>query len=320
MAKMKRRRTGNPIWIGVGLGLLIASCDPMPSRVRAALDQSLAGVQPTRVAKPNPKPKRVTNRKANLKGRTLILEYHKLSSRNNDLNRTPAGFRRDLETLYKDGFRPVTIAQWLSGDMPLAPGASPVALTFDDSHPSQLRFRKDGTVDPNCFVGIWQDFAKTHPDFPVHGTFFVLPPWPFGQAKHIEDKVRLLQKLGSEVASHTYHHLNLTKCDDETVKREIATSLDFLEKRFGITKVPLAYPYGNRPKNMSLMKGFTWNGKRYAVTAAFVAAGNPAKPPTDPDFDPYRIPRVLAGDGREAGTSWMRVMKTSTRFAPYVAP
>lgn len=264
--------------------------------------------------------KRVTNRKADPNGRTLIMEYHKLSRKNGELDRTPAKFRADLETLYKLGYRPVTVSEWIDGKMPLPPGASPVIMTFDDAHPSQLKFKKDGTLDPNCFVAIWKQFAEKHPDFPVHATFFILPPWPFGQASHIKDKVKMLQDMGSEIACHTYHHYNLTKLSDQDVKKEIATALDWMESEFGVTNVSLAFPYGNKPKNMELLKGFEYNGKQYHLTCAFVAAGNPAEQPSDPKFNNWAIPRVVVCEEEGGSTNWLKVMQTSKKFVPYVAP
>jgi peptidoglycan/xylan/chitin deacetylase (PgdA/CDA1 family) len=276
--------------------------------------------RPAQVSLPPEPPKRVTDRKANVDGKILILEYHKLSGKNTELDRTPAKFRADLEKLYKLGYRPVTVSEWLDNKMPLAPGASPVIMTFDDSHDSQLRFKKDGTLAPNCFVSIWKQFAEKHPDFPVHATFFILPPWPFGQVKHIKDKVKMLQDMGSEVASHTYHHLNLTRCDDETVKKEIATSLDWLQSEFGVTNVSLAFPYGNKPRNMSILKGFVYNGKEYHVRCSFLAAGNPAEPITSKKFNPWAIPRVVVCEEEGGSTSWLKVMQKSKKFPPYVAP
>jgi peptidoglycan/xylan/chitin deacetylase (PgdA/CDA1 family) len=321
---MKSSRMSFIAGLGVAFGIGVLGCEPLPrkSLVNAMLDpgatmqRHLAAIsQPT----PTP-PKRVTDRKPNLTGRTLILEYHKLSRKNTDLDRTPAKFRQDLQTLYDLGYRPVTVTEWLDGNMHLPPGASPVILTFDDAHPSQFKFKKDGSIDPNCFVAIWQQFAAKHPDFPVHGTFFILPPWPFGQAKHLKDKVAMLREMGSEVACHTWHHFNLTSLSDEQVKEEIGSALEWLEKDFGVTNTTLAYPYGNKPKNMDLVRGFVWNGKPYKVRCAFVAAGNPSEQPNAKDFDPWSIPRVLAGDRANESTSWLKVMKTSKRFPPYVAP
>ncbi len=290
--------------------LIAAVVDPQGTVERKLLQAALVPAPPTRV----------TDRKPNLDGKILIFEYHKLSGKNTLLDRTPAKFRADLDKLYKLGYRPVTVTEWLDKKMPLPPGSSPVIMTFDDGHDSQLRFKKDGSLDPNCFVGIWKKFAEKHSDFPVHGTFFILPPCPFGQAKFVKDKVKMLEDLGSEVACHTYHHRDLARCSDETVKKEIATALDWLEKEFGVTNTTLAYPYGIKPRNMEIVKGFDLDGKHYHVRCAFLAAGEPAEPLTSKKFNPWIIHRVVVCENEGGSTTWLKIMKTDKKYAPYVAP
>lgn len=308
---------------------LIAGCDPLPRRGIGEMEfvpklvsasPIAEAIAPTQVAVAIPKAKaRVTNRKANKDGKIMILEYHAIGRKNTLLDRTVASFRNDLEKLYKLGYRPVTATEWLDDRMELAPGASPVIITFDDARDSQFQFDKEGKITKNCFVGIWKDFAEKHPDFPVHGTFFVLPPYSFGQIHHVADKIKMLQEMGSEIASHTWHHKNLSVQTDETVKREIATSLDWLEQ-FGVHNPTLAFPYGNKPKNMKLMEGFTYKGKAYSIKASFLAAGEPSAPITDKKFNRWQIRRVVACENEGGSTYWMNVMKKGKKFTPYVAP
>jgi peptidoglycan/xylan/chitin deacetylase (PgdA/CDA1 family) len=135
----------------------------------------------------------------------------------------------------------------------------------------------------------------------------------------IDHKIKMLQAMGSEVASHTWHHKNLSVQTDETVKKEIATSLDWLEK-FGVTNPTLAFPYGNRPRNMKLMEGFTYNGKQYHVKGSFLAAGEPSDPINGKKFNRYQIRRVVACENEGGSTYWLNVMSKGKKFAPYVAP
>jgi hypothetical protein len=108
----------------------------------------------------------------------LIVEFHRLAKQDARWDRSVEGFRNDLARLYRMGFRPVTLSLYVSGRMELLPGASPVVITFDDSHPSQLRFLPDGQLDPECAVGVWRAFASQHQGFPIRATFFVLPTSP----------------------------------------------------------------------------------------------------------------------------------------------
>jgi peptidoglycan/xylan/chitin deacetylase (PgdA/CDA1 family) len=305
----------------IATALLVAGCDPLPKHISTIIPSQKPAVAKHTLAALHPTAKRVTKRKANLNGKILILEYHKLSGKNTQLDRTPAKFRADLEKLYKQGYRPVTLNEWLDDKMPLPPGASPVIITFDDGHDSQFRFKKDGSIDPNCFVGIWREFAEKHADFPVHGTFFfVLPKYPFGQIKHVKDKIKMLQSWGSEIDCHTYHHKNLARCDDETVKKEIATALDWLEAEFGVTNVSLAFPYGNKPRHMNIVKGFEWNGKEYSLRSTLLAAGEPADPITSKKYNPWLIHRVVVCEDEGGSTTWLNLMQKNKKYAPYVAP
>ena len=167
-------------------------------------------------------PARVSDRKADPTGTVPVLMYHRLGDKEASMVRTRANFKNDLNRLYALGFRPVTLAEYASNHMKLAPGASPVVLSFDDSHPDQFRLLEDGTVDPQCFVGIWLSFAKKHPDFPVRATFFVLPNGPFGQKKLAQKKMKMLLDWGCEIGSHALSHKSLTKLTDREVMNEFA--------------------------------------------------------------------------------------------------
>ena len=101
----------------------------------------------------------------NLTGRIPVLEYHVIGGDKNELyTRTVASYKADLDTAYKLGYRPITIAQMLDKDFSdVPPGMSPVVFVYDDASPSQFRYiEKDGKleIDPTSGMGIWLDFAK----------------------------------------------------------------------------------------------------------------------------------------------------------------
>ncbi len=49
---------------------------------------------------------------------------------------------------------------------------------------------------------------------------------------------------GFEVASHTCHHVNLTRCGETERRREIAEDVKALAEKFGQTVTGFAFPYG----------------------------------------------------------------------------
>ncbi len=240
----------------------------------------------------------LSSRKPDTKGFVLVPEYHHISSRRGPMFRTAAEFRADLERLWRLGFRPVTIAEYASNRMTLPKGASPVAMTFDDSNPSQLKLRRDGSVDPGCAVGILMAFARAHPEFPAKATFYVLPHF-FGQSEFRKRKLAILRGLGCEIASHTVTHPNLARCSSERVKRELAGAIDRLEGMGLKGPFSFAAPYGLFPRDRSLLKGFRYRGKVYRQANAALAYYGAGFSPEDRRFSPYAIRRIVCCHGGE---------------------
>ncbi|MES1227399.1 MAG: polysaccharide deacetylase family protein, partial [Armatimonadota bacterium] len=192
--------------------------------------------------------KRVSTRRPNPDGTVLVLMYHHIAQDEKYMFRSEANFRKDLAALLKLDYRPVTIEEYVTGKMPLPPGTSPVVFTFDDGHRDQFNLLEDGSVDPKCFVGVWQDFAREHPEFPVHATFYV-NDHPWAQAKWLAKKGEMLKSWGCEVGSHTMTHPNMKKLTDEQVMKEMAGAYDLVEK-MGFEPHAFCYPFGNEPRNM----------------------------------------------------------------------
>ncbi len=292
----------------------LSSSDGTHRTYSAALAPAV--LSPTAAAQPTP---RVSNRPPNVKGKVFIVEYHHIRTGKNNYFRSPAEFRGDLERLYKDGFRPCTVSAYLANKMDLAPGASPVVFTFDDAIPTQIRLLPDGKLDPNCALGIWQDFARTHPDFPIRATFYVLPDVMWGQPKLTKRKVALVRRLGCELGNHTVTHPILKKLSDEKVKWEIATATDDLVKLGTPLPVSLALPFGISPKNKQLLHSFEYNGQTYAMKAVLLVGAEPARSPLDPKFDRYRIPRVQAYNSELGINEWLDKFEAG-KVKVYVAP
>jgi peptidoglycan/xylan/chitin deacetylase (PgdA/CDA1 family) len=267
---------------------------------------------------PAPKPKRVTNRPGNTMGEVMVLMYHRIGDKESNMVRSRANFKSDLAKLYKNGYRPVTLREYATGKMKLPAGSSPVVLTFDDSWVDQFRFTQKGDVDPGCFVGIWLDFAKTHPDFPVKGTFFALDNGPFGVKKEGRKKIKMLQDWGSEIASHTMNHIDLRKSSAERIKKEVGDSVVWLEN-LGAKVTSLAPPYGSYPTTGIIRDGFTWKGKRISFSAVVAAGAGPGKSPLDKKFKPYIIPRIKAYEG-ERGITWWLNKAAKGKVDLYVQP
>lgn len=239
------------------------------------------------------RPARLTGRPGDTDGGIPVLMYHKFASRETRYDRAFGQFRHDLQRLYDMGFRPITMSEYLSDHIDVPPGASPVVITFDDSNPTQFKLRPDGTPDPDCAYGIWQEFARLHPDFPVKATWYVLPTVMWGQRSLRGKKVEMLRDDGSELACHTWDHPVLRRLSDRQVKTEIAKSLDFL-RGYGFDHPSFAYPYGIYPRHMGILDGFRQNDRDYTLTGAVTCDTDIAPAPTSDDFRPFKIPRIEA--------------------------
>ena len=254
---------------------------------------------------------RATDRKANHDGVVFVGEWHRVEEGKNAMIRPPALFRRDLERLYKAGFRPVTANEYIENKMDLPPGASPVVMTFDDAHSTQIRLKDDGTLDPTCAMGIWADFAKTHPDFPIHATFFVLPDTMWGQPKFRQRKLDMVKAWGSEIANHTITHPSLRKLTDAQVRGEISGASAKLREYGHTGPISLALPMGISPKNRAILADSGLSG-------VFLVGANPAPAP-GPKLQRVltKIPRIQAYDGELSLDEWLGQVEKG-RVKPYV--
>jgi len=317
---MKRNSLYSRLSIVLALAIALAGCSKAPSADTPSPDTKAEtkSVPKDPVASAASQ-KRVSSRPGNLGGTVFVAEYHNFKVGKGDFFRTKEQFQSDLERFYSMGFRPVLASEYLANKMPLPPGASPVVITLDDSSPTQLQLMPDGSVDPNCAVGIWQEFAKTHLDFPVHGTFFVLPDTLWARKSNDDRKVKLIYSLGNELANHTMTHPILSHLTDDKVKWELGTANEKLEALGQPLPGPMALPFGVSPKHVSILHGFDWNGKHVVFTGVFLNGAEPAKSPNNPKFNRFRVPRIIATTVPYGLDFWLDKLKAG-KVKPYVQP
>jgi nucleoid-associated protein YgaU/peptidoglycan/xylan/chitin deacetylase (PgdA/CDA1 family) len=241
----------------------------------------------------------------NKMGDILVLEFHNIDEPEGRWTRSPDNFRRDLEYLLAQGYYPVNLIDVVRKNLDHVPrGRRPVVLTFDDSSGGQFRYLEDGSIDPNCAVGIMNAMHEEHDeDWPRRATFFVLlnadePGLPlFRQDDTGPQKVRTLVEWGMEIGSHTIHHLDLSQATPEQIRWELAVSQNCLEALIPGRQVrSFAVPYGAYPDDLSLLQGGYSESEdlNYRYEAAVKIGAQPAPSPFGPNFDPFHIPRVQA--------------------------
>ena len=280
---------------------------------------------------------------ANPQGRIPVLEYHVIGAAQNSLySRTLQSYKDDLETAYRLGYRPVTVAQMLDKDFRDVPaGMSPVVLVFDDASPSQFRYLQRGSelvIDPTSAVGVLVDFNRRHPDWKLRGTFCMLnggaaghnffgdappkDPAKFdGQRREWRfQKVQWLAKNGFELCDHTVWHAKLNKYSDQVVQEQIARNAMGIDSAVpGYRIRTMALPYGLWPKDRALAWQGSWTDPKtgkahpYNFQAVLEVAGGPARSPYDPAFNAHSISRIEA-IGNDIPSQLERLAKTNSRF------
>jgi hypothetical protein len=239
--------------------------------------------------------------RANELGRIPILEYHLIQPVESRWARSIANFRRDLETLYAEGFCPISVKDFLEGRIEAPAGKKPVVFTFDDSSPGQMRYLKDPggpRIDPECAMGILLDFHQKHPDFPLRGIFFVLPEAKqphklFGQPEFEAKKLKELVRLGFEIGNHTLWHADLAKYPGSVVQKQLALAQESVGRLVpGYKFLALSLPMGDWPQEAALAVQGTYKGIEYHHRAVFLVAGGPASSPFDMNCQFTRLPRI----------------------------
>lgn len=239
----------------------------------------------------------------NLRGEVMILVYHNFG-KDARWGRSFPSFDSDLARLDAAGYRPITLRQYIQGDFALPAGTTPVVLTFDDGSKFQVRFTPAGELDPDCALAHWMAFARQHPEFPVHGTFFVNPGDDvFAQRAFIQKKLDLLVSLGSEIGNHTYSHPYLNKISPAATEREIGLGQYEIERWLpNYPIVSFALPYGIFPNPAELAARGSWTGSpaphaapvtvRWNYAAVVKVGSGPAPSPYLAGLDGLRLPRI----------------------------
>jgi peptidoglycan/xylan/chitin deacetylase (PgdA/CDA1 family) len=249
-------------------------------------------------------------------GRIMVLEYHRIGSPEGEFVRTLANYRKDLESLYQKGYRPVTMRQVLEGKIDIPRGTTPVVFTFDDATRGQFYYLPNGQIDPNTMVGSWAAFKERNPGWSGGATWCVLPaagaPSNFFSEKpdkeipreqreaNIRKKVSWLVENGHELCNHTLYHARLDRGTDRQVQDWLGIGEDsikaYLPADYDI--VTMALPLGMWPKNRSLAWAGTYrDNKRYEYKVVLEVSGGPNVPPWDKRWDPHSVDRFIVAPG-----------------------
>ncbi|MDD3705245.1 MAG: polysaccharide deacetylase [Clostridiaceae bacterium] len=246
--------------------------------------------------------------KANENGQIMILMYHGIGDKEAEWMRTADNFRKDLRILYDKGYRLISLKDYIENNIKVEAGYTPFVLTFDDGAKNNFNIIEENgekKIDPDCAVGIIEEFKKAHPDFGSGGSFFVYYLVPFRQKEFIKEKYDFLIANGYDVGNHSYSHENLGKLGIEDIQKALAKNVKSTQEYLpGYDVYALALPNGIGPKgdNYKYAAQGEFEGVKYNHRAVLKVGSNPAPSPVSIKFDPVRLPRVRASEMKTEGT------------------
>ncbi|WP_219419389.1 polysaccharide deacetylase family protein [Pseudonocardia nigra] len=305
--------------IPAGIALLtVAGCAGGPLQsVFSSPDSGNAVEAPPPAPAPPVDPAEV---QANELGSVPVLMYHRLVDDPVSVyDRTPEGFRAELERLAREGYVPVTTAEFAAGEMDIPAGKHPVVLTFDDGDPSTITIGPDNAPAEGTAVQILQQVAAANPGFRPVASMYVNAD-PFGGGAAGEKALRWLHENGFEVGNHTFGHTNLRLASAAEGEQDIARGDRFIREAVpGYEPTTLALPFGARPRDAES----ALRGSGYDYTGVLLVGANPAPSPYSEKFEPAAIPRIRSqgydDDEAEYGSSvWLDELAANPE-SPYTS-
>lgn len=250
-------------------------------------------------------------------GHIPIMMYHGIVSISSDdtdyvggnvdkdgYNRTVQAFREDLEFYYENGYRMIRLQDYIDGNIEVELGKSPIILTFDDGNENNFKVlgEKDGEliIDPDCAVGVLEEFKVKYPDYGVTATFFVNSGL-FGQEEYNEKILKWLVEHGYDIGNHTMSHVDFTNISVEETNQEVGGLYSLLEHIIpdgyvSIIALPFGSPYKKTHDNYNTIIDSNYNGVSYHTVGALRVGWEAEVSCFDKEFDAFFLKRIRAYD------------------------
>lgn len=311
---------------------------PTVTETPAASEPPVTSETPS--AEPTEKPKNLTIRtdyevfQPNEAGEIPVVMFHNFieayeANTEKEFTTTFAEFEALLETLYNEGYRLISMEEFIDFNISVPAGTKPMVFTFDDGTPGQFNLiREDGVlkVNPKSATGIMKTFNEKHPDFGLKGIFYVNMDKgdnTFLGEGTLKERFEILQSLGLELGTHTWGHMNFSDAKNNSAQR-IQEALGKNQEKAeeilpGLRFYSLALPYGSVPADKSLTKYLQsgeYNGILYNNETIFAVGANPTVSPISIKYNSQYISRIR-GQGRVAidcDLTWWLPRMTSARM------
>ena len=256
--------------------------------------------------------------KVNELGNVPIMMYHGIENITNNLyaggnidkdgyHRTAISFREDLEFYYNNGYRMIKLSDYVDGNIDVELGKSPIVLTFDDGLKNNIKVTgldENGNIiiDPNCAVGILEEFKQKYPDYNVTATFF-LNASLFNQTDYNEKILKWLIDNNYSIGNHSYSHVDFSKINIDKTQKEIGKMYELLESIIpenyeNIVALPFGSPYTVNNNNFKYILNGEYNSKNYETISTLRVGWESEYSPFHKNFNKTFLKRIRAYDNK----------------------
>lgn len=239
-----------------------------------------------------------------------ILMYHKIGdppegSQLKKLWVSNKMFRRQMEYLSKNGYKPITFKEvYGHWDKGRALPEKPVIITFDDGYANNYHnaypILKDFNFPAVLFVVVQTVGWDNHWHDPKSETRIDMVSWA---------QLKELKAAGWELGSHTMNHHNLEKIDLKDAQQEIEKSRRVMAEFLDETPDTFAYPYGSGADSQALRDKVRDAGYRLAVS---VHAGKWEL--GEFKSNPFLLPRVFVRGDESMFDFHLQMTRGKSRF------
>lgn len=213
-------------------------------------------------------------------------------------------FEELLETLYNEGYRLISMRDFIDHNIDVPAGKKPMVFSFDDGTSGQFNLIEENgklVVNPKSAVGVMLKFNEKYPDFGLKGIFYLnmdKEDRTFEGAGTIKERIEILLSYGFEVGNHAWGHFDFSTAES---KQQINEKLGKNEKRLrevidGVQFYSLALPFGSRPPEAlrDAMVAGTFEGVEYKNETIMAVGAQPSMPSTNVDYNPTYVGRIRA--------------------------
>ncbi len=237
--------------------------------------------------------------KPNEMGKVMVLMLHSIEDEDGVWEISKESFKKNLEYLHDNNYYLVSLKDYITGEMVVPAGKTPVVLTFDDGLKNNFNVVEENgelIIDPDSAVGIMEEFKKENPRFNSTATFYLFGTNPFRQKEYLDFKLNFLIENGYDIGNHTYNHAFLNEINSkEEILFQLGEEAKFIKEFIPEYEInSLSLPYGLRPEESLqeyLVRG-EYEGIKYEHIGILDVGSHPSYSWVDKRFNFKEIPRI----------------------------